>query len=141
MSTSGPEPEMEPYADRSHYRIRTDDQFKDGVKLYVEIVDELAATSKKASALRKHKAELSESIMGYMRNEDLEELDLESFGGGKLLRRKSKRVEGLKKDAIIEQLGVMLGNSGQAETVVSNIWNNRAVSETETLRRTRPRAS
>ena len=116
-------------------------QFAEAVKLYVEVVDEIARLTKRASQLRKHKTAMSDQLLKAM--EELEEdgVSLERYGGGKLLRHKSKRVEGVKKEVLMEELGGLLGDSNRAEELIAQVWNNRPVVEKWTLKRTRPRGS
>lgn len=121
-------------------RIRSEEQFRQAVKQYVSITDDLARVSKHATTLRKAKTEMTALLLKFMQdNGDIEELDLS--GEGKLLRRKSRRVEGIKKDGLVDQLGDMLGDRTKAEVIISSMWNNRPVVESWTLRRTRPRAA
>jgi hypothetical protein len=113
----------------------SDDQFRETVKSYVSLHDQLAETSKALRDLRKKKVELSDAITKHMKELEIGECVLND---GKLILRQSKKTEALKKEHIIRELQTILGgDSEKAEASVNNILNKRNVQVSEALRRTR----
>jgi hypothetical protein len=113
-----------------------DPEFRDAVKSYIDMHDQLAEASKHLRDIRKRKKELSQVIVEYMRKNDIDGINVQD---GKLLRKQSKRVEPLKKEHILEELTKTVGDS-QAENILLNIFSKRSVLHTDTLTRTRKRS-
>lgn len=113
----------------------TQEDFKNAVKSYIVIHDELSAAGKQLRELRKQKTALSEKILQFMRSNDIDECALND---GKLIRRSSKRLEALKKDHILDELKKSMGQD-QAEAVLVNIFSQRGVTEKDALKRTHKR--
>jgi hypothetical protein len=114
------------------------EQFKSAVKSYIEIHDELQASAKQLRAIRKRKTELAETILGFMKDNDIDECALSD---GKLIRKTSKRVEGLKKDNIMDVLKEKLGSAAAAEALLVEIYGQRGVVEKDSLQRTHKRTN
>lgn len=114
------------------------EQFKNAVKAYIEIHDELQASARQLRAIRKRKTELSETIINFMRDNDIDECALSD---GKLIRKTSKRVEGLKKDNIMDVLKEKLGSADAAEAMLVEIYGQRGVVEKDSLKRTHKRTN
>lgn len=113
-----------------------DPEFRDAVKAYIDMHDQLAEAGKQLRDIRKKKKELSEVIVEYMRKNEIDGINV---GDGKLLRKQSKRLEPLKKEHIMEELTKEVGDS-KAENILVNIFSKRAVTNTDTLRRTKKRS-
>ena len=111
--------------------------FKEAVKAYIDIHDQLAAASKELRDVRKKKAELADVILRFMKANDIGECTLQD---GKLVRRESKRLEPLKKEHILGELSKTVGES-EAESILLGIFNKRTVNSKDTLSRTRNRGS
>lgn len=107
--------------------------FKDAVRTYIELHDEILACQKGMKELRKKKQELSDAILEFMKKNRIDEFQVPD---GKLQRKTSKRTEGVKKDHIINCLKSSLGNEEQAEAILQMINEQRNTFETESLRRT-----
>lgn len=113
------------------------EDFKNCVKTYVELHDEIASSSKHLSELRKKKEAIGELIMEFMKHKGIDECELQD-NGGKLIRKESKRTETLKKEHILQELMHLVNHdNSRAETVLSNIYNKRNVEVTERLTRTK----
>jgi hypothetical protein len=110
--------------------------FKERVKEFVELHDQLAASSKQLTALRKKKDEMSQGILVYMKENGLDECELSD---GKLSRRTSKRTETLKRDTIAEVLKATVGDEKKVATCIDRIFSQRPFTISETLARTRAR--
>lgn len=108
--------------------------FKDAVRTYIEIYDELAKVTKDLRDMRKKRDELSRAILDFMRDNKIDEFQV---ADGKLCRRSSKRTEGLKKEYIINCLKSALGSDDKVEAVFTQMNAHRNVVEGESLRRTR----
>jgi hypothetical protein len=115
--------------------MEVDQEFKDAVKAYIDMHDRLADASKQLRDIRKKKKELSEVIVEYMRKNEIDGINIKD---GKLLRKTSKRLEPLKKEHILSELSKSVGET-QAENILVGIFSNRAVTNTDTLRRTKKR--
>lgn len=114
--------------------VLSDITFKDAVRTYIEMHDEIMASSKKFRELRKKKDELGEGILHFMKHNGIDEFQL---ADGKLMRKAAKRTEGLKKEYILNSLKAVLQSDEKAEACVAQMMSHRAVSEKELLRRTR----
>lgn len=109
--------------------------FKDAVKAYIDMHDQLTDASKQLRDIRKKKAELADVIVQYMKKNDIDECTLKD---GKLIRKQAKRLEPLKKEHIMEELSRAVGET-RAEDILVNIFSKRSVAEKDTLRRTKKR--
>ena len=69
----------------------TESSFKDGVRTYIELHDELTRSSKTLRDMKKKKDELGNAILTFMRDNRIDEFQV---GDGKLMRKQSKRTEG-----------------------------------------------
>jgi hypothetical protein len=108
--------------------------FKDAVRTYVELHDELLKSQKTLRDMRTKKDELGKAILDFMRVNKIDEFQV---GDGKLQRKNSKRTEGLKKEYIINSLKAALGSEDKVEAVFTQMNAHRNVIEAESLRRTR----
>ena len=108
--------------------------FKDAVRTYIEVYDELTATSKMLRGMKKKKDELGDAILAFMRNNKIDEFQV---GDGKLMRKNTKRTEALKKEYIINSLKAALGDEGKVEAMMTQMNSHRNITECESLRRTR----
>lgn len=113
-----------------------DPEFRDAVKSYIDMYDQLSEAGKALRDIRKKKNELAEVIVEYMRKNDIDGINI---GDGKLLRKQSKRLEPLKKEHIMEELTKEVGDS-KAENILLNIFSKRNVTNKDTLRRTKKRS-
>lgn len=113
------------------------EDFRNCVKTYVELHDEIASSSKHLSELRKKKEAIGELIMEFMKHKGIDECELQD-NGGKLVRKESKRTETLKKEHILQELMVLLGqDNSRAQTCLDNIYSKRGVEVSERLTRTK----
>ena len=112
----------------------TETSFKDGVRTYIELHDELTRSSKTLREMKKKKDELGNAILAFMRDNKIDEFRV---GDGKLMRKNTKRTEALKKEMIINSLKTALGSDEKVEAVFLQMNANRNVTECESLRRTR----
>lgn len=114
-----------------------DPEFRDAVKAYIDIHDQLSEAGKRLRDIRKKKTELSAVIVEYMRKNDIDGVNVKD---GKLVRKQSKRLEPLKKEHILAELSKTLGEA-KAEDMMVHIFSTRAVTNTDTLRRTKKRGT
>jgi|Laugresbdmm110sd_1035091.scaffolds.fasta_scaffold31296_2 hypothetical protein len=108
--------------------------FKDAVRTYIELYDELGKSSKTLREMKKKKDELGDAILAFMRNNKIDEFQI---GDGKLMRKNTKRTEALKKEYIINSLKAALGDEGKVEAMMVQMNSHRNITECESLRRTR----
>ena len=104
------------------------------MRTYIELHDELTASSKVIRDLRKKKDDLGKAILDFMRNNKIDESQV---ADGKLCRKTSKRTEALKKEYIINSLKAALGSEDKVEAVMTQMNAHRNTVEAESLRRTR----
>lgn len=112
----------------------TETTFKDAVRTYIEVYDELVTSGKALRDMRKKKDALGDSILAFMRAHKVDEV---SLGDGKLMRKNSTRTEALKKEYIIQGLKAALGDDLRVDAVMTQMNANRNTTESESLRRTR----
>lgn len=112
-----------------------DHDFREAVKLYIELHDEIQQTTKDMKEIRKRKDALGDTILERMRRQDVEECHLPD--GGRLVRKSSKKTESLKKEHIVKELHTLGVDNTKAEAVLNNIYSQRSVVVTETLSRTK----
>lgn len=112
-----------------------DPEFREAVKAFIDMHDQLAEAGKRLRDIRKKKKELSEVIVEYMRQHDIDGVNVRD---GKLVRKQTKRLEPLKKEHILGELTKAMGET-QAEDLLVNIFSKRAVTNHDTLRRTHSR--
>lgn len=110
--------------------------FREAVKEYIAVHDQLLEAGKQLKDVRKKKAELADVILEFMRNNDIDECALQD---GKLVRKESKRMEGLKKEHILGELKKVLDES-KAEDMLLNIFNKREVTTKDSLSRSKKKA-
>lgn len=110
-----------------------DPEFRDAVKAYIDMHDQLTDAGKQLREIRKKKKELADVIVEYMKKNDIDGINVRD---GKLVRKTSKRLEPLKKEHILEELTKTLGEA-RAEDALVNIFSKRNVNNTDTLLRTR----
>ena len=112
-----------------------DPEFREAVKAFIDMHDQLADAGKRLRDIRKKKRELSEVIVEYMRKNDIDGVNVRD---GKLVRKQTKRLEPLKKEHILAELAKSMGQA-QAEDALVNMFSKRAVTNKDMLRRTRSR--
>jgi ribosomal protein L20A (L18A) len=118
--------------------MSANDEFRDTVKNFIELHDELAESARAMSALRKRKEQLSQKIIEFMRSNEIDECAL---ADGKLIRKTTKKVETLKKEHILDALKKRLGDEVAAERPLVDIYAARAVESSDSLRRTKKRGA
>lgn len=111
-------------------------EFKEAVKAYIELHDEITASSKQLRELKQQKDAVGEIILKWMRTNSVDECELPD---GKLVRKTSKRTQTLKKEFVLEELKNLTGDEARAEASMLNIFSRRAVVEKEVLTRTTAR--
>lgn len=112
----------------------SDPDFREAVKLYIDLHDEIDNVQKNLKDVRKRRDDLGNSILQHMRSKDIDECQLPD--GGKLVRKLSKRTEALKKDHIVKELRNALGGDDmKVQTVLTNIFSLRSVEQKESLQR------
>jgi Family of unknown function (DUF5760) len=109
------------------------ENFKDAVALYLQLHEEITNASKQLRELRKQKETLGETILEWMKNNGIDECEL-CDGNGKLVRKTSRRAEGLKKEYILSELKrILLNDEIRAQQSLENMCSMRAICEKEVL--------
>lgn len=112
----------------------TDDTFKNAVKEYVQLHDQIIEASRSMKDIKKRKEALGDAVLEYMRTKDIDELQMVD---GKLMRKQSKKTESLKKEHIINELKRV--DPSTAENIFINICSQRQVETKDSLKRTKAR--
>lgn len=113
------------------------EEFKDCVKTYVSLHDEITAASRQLSELRKKREAIGHLIVQFMKSKNIDECELQD-NGGKLVRRESKRTETLKKDHILAEIMPLVNNDAdRAKLCIEAIFNKRTVEVKDVLSRTK----
>ena len=107
--------------------------FKDAVRTYIELYDEIQKATKDMRALKKQKETISEQIIDFMARHKIDEFQVPD---GKLMRKKSKRQESLRKEYIVGCLNTALGEE-KAMALIKAMNDQRSVTESDILLRTR----
>lgn len=107
-------------------------EFKGLVAKYTALSDELAASAKVMRELRKKSKELGESILEFMRKNDIEEVEVS--GNGRLKRRISKRTAPLNKELIADELRSHVP-ADEVPAIVEKILMRRETTESTSLKR------
>ena len=102
--------------------------------MYIEIYDEIMKVTKEIREMRRKGSELSKAILQFMQKNKIDEFQLSD---GKLCRRKSKKMQSLQKDHIIDTLKSALGSQERVDQIFNEMNANRKTIESESLRRTR----
>lgn len=91
---------------------------------------QLSQTTASARELRKRTQEMQASILAYMQEHGIDECSLPD---ARLVRKTTKKTEGLKKEHIQGELKKILGGGGDVEEAVANMYNRRMTDVQETL--------
>lgn len=108
--------------------------FEGLVKRYTSLSDNIKESSKTMRELRKKSNELGDAILEYMKKHDIEEAHVE--GGGKLVRRVSRRTGPLSAQVLAAELKQHVPEERIA-AVIERMMARRETSEYTTLRRTK----
>lgn len=95
---------------------------------------EYLAAVVRAKDHRKRLSDMKAALMAYMQRNNIEAYDLGD--NAKLLRKQTKRTEGLKKEHIAGELRARLPEG--VDDAVTNIYNRRVTDERDTLLITQP---
>ena len=106
------------------------EDFKAMVVEYSRAHEQLTAASAAAKELRKRTLAMQESILGHMQAHAIDEC---AWAGGRLVRKRTKKTEGLKKEHIEGELKKLVGDGPAAGEAVTNMYNRRATDFKETL--------
>lgn len=119
----------------SDEKVEVKREFKDNIKEWLSLDDKTKELKEKIKTLEDRKKVLSATIMNTMKENDIDNLSLNS--GGKLKAYTSKTVAPLKKENIYNSLKSELGDDIKAEYLTSKIMDKttRDVKETTTLKR------
>ncbi|AGE48502.1 hypothetical protein PBCVAN69C_455R [Paramecium bursaria Chlorella virus AN69C] len=103
--------------------------FKESVKEFVDIHNQLAEAMRSLKEVRKKKNELAEVILDFM---DKNNYEVCASGNMKLVKRESKRQSGMKDEYIIAAIKEMYGDV-DANKLMENISSRREVVVKPTL--------
>ena len=106
------------------------EEFKNAVTAYVELHEEITRASKQMRELKQKKDAVGEIILNWMKNNSIDECEMPE---GKLVRKTSKRTEGLKKEMVMEELKKLTGDEARASASLQNIFSMRSTVEKEIL--------
>ena len=107
------------------------DDFKTIVAQYAIISQDITNANKEVKKLKDQKDELGASILGFMQAKQIDECVLP--GGGKIVRKVSKRAGTLKPELIFDELVSQLGDEAKAQQALQNINGKRGTTEKEVI--------
>ena len=96
-----------------------------------QMVIEYSAAHTSLTALRKRATELRTEVLAYMRDNDIDECGMPC--GARLVRKRTKKTEGLKKEHIAGEIRKLVGSDAATDETVNNIYARRVTGESETL--------
>ncbi|AGE58083.1 hypothetical protein PBCVNW6652_655L [Paramecium bursaria Chlorella virus NW665.2] len=103
--------------------------FKESVKEYVDISDQIAKASKELLVVKKKKNELGELILAFMQQNNY---DAVSAGNTTILKKASSRKTGFKEDLILQAAKDFMGES-EATKFMQKLDSSREVVKTEKI--------
>lgn len=103
--------------------------FKSLVVKYSGIHEELKALAGTMRDVRKQANDMKGRILEHMQAHAIDEC---AWSGGRIVRKSTKKTEGLKKEHIAGELKRLMGDTGVDEAV-SNMYNRRITDMQETL--------
>lgn len=114
------------------------ESFREAVRAYIEIHDELTKSGRQLRELRKQKELIGQTVLEWMKTNEIDECELPD---GKLVKKTSKRTEGMKKEYVIKELTTLAnGDEARALASLQNIMSMRSVVEKDILSRTTKKA-
>jgi hypothetical protein len=108
------------------------DAFKDAVREYVEIDDQIKQGARIVNDLRKRARTLAGKIIEHMQMRNISVCALDS--GGKVERHARTSLAPIKREYLEEVVAEQLGDHQIAMQIVEAIWSNRATVEKHVLK-------
>lgn len=113
--------------------VLSDVTFKESVRAYIELHDDITKMSKDLTVIKKKKDELGKEIIDFMKTNNIDEFQVPD---GKLVRKKTKRTQSVSQATIVKTLKTALGDE-RSEALMQTLNAQRKVKETESLCRTK----
>lgn len=98
---------------------------------FEQMVVEYSEAQASLTTLRKRASELRTEVLSYMRSHDIDECSMP--GGARLVRKRTTKTEGLKKEHIAGELRKLVGSEAATDEMVNSMYARRATGESETL--------
>jgi len=115
------------------------EDFKVVAAEYAELCKEIQKVNAILRDMKKKKDALGETILGIMKQKDLDECQLSN--GARIIRKTSKRTSTLKPEMILDEFKTVLRDDAKAEQSLQNIQSKREVVEKETISFSAPRGA
>ena len=112
-------------------RVMTYATFKETLRMYAELVQEVAKMEAELRPLRKTVGTIRQNLLGYMQSQDIDECK-SACNSWSIRRRETSRVEPLKRSHIVAQLASMMSHA-EAQAVMEKIDQRRKVMKKERL--------
>ena len=112
------------------------DGFKKLVAEYIDISTQISDATKHASVLKKQRVQYQQTIIEFMKEHGLDELNTQE---GTLVRKTSKTVTAVKKDSVRNQIQAFVKDNKLTEEIVDSIYQNREVKEKDVLKLQKPK--
>lgn len=109
----------------------SNEDFKAIANQYAAISQEITCANKEIKKLKDQKDDLSVSILSFMQSKNVDECVLP--GGGKIVRKVSKRAGSLKPELIFDELVAQLGDEAKAQQALQSINSKRGTTEKEVI--------
>ena len=113
------------------------EELLNNVKKWITLDDEIKELSKAAKQKRDEKKIITNTLLGTMKENEIDCFDL--AGGNKLIYQKRKSKKILSKKHLLESLKKYLKNDKEAENIGDYILNTREETVNENIRRKNPK--
>lgn len=113
--------------------VVSDVTFKESVRAYIELHDDITKMGKDLTVIKKKKDELGKDIIEFMKTNNIDEFQVPD---GKLIRKKTKRTQSVNQATIVKTLRAALGDE-RSDSLLQTLNAQRKVKETESLCRTK----
>lgn len=109
----------------------SEEDFKNNVRTYIDVLRNEKRLSKELSDLRGHKRKMKEALADWMARQDLEHLEVNDLAS--LTRVPRKRVQTLKRQAVEQWAQQVLGGDERGLQEVGKLYDARDVKHVEDL--------
>lgn len=106
------------------------DEFKTLVRDYSAALEQQLAAAAELKTLRARVREMQGAILQHMQDNSIDECE---WTGGRLVRKKQKKTEGLKKEHIQGELRKLVADDAAVAEAVDSMYNRRLTDVQETL--------
>ena len=115
--------------------MSSENEIKEIIKQYIETETKIKEFSKDLKELKDVKKSQEESLLDFMKAQGLGEITLKN--GSKIKLVKSKSLEPMNKEFIMNALAIELGDESKVAQLFEKINESRAITEKESIKKTK----